>query len=80
MGNCFTVQKSLPAKKHRMSPLSSTPAIGSTTTASNTQIVDHLAQSTIMTNREFHQVDSSYWLPMDENERQRLTGVNEEWM
>ncbi|RCH92658.1 hypothetical protein CU097_012808 [Rhizopus azygosporus] len=57
-----------------MSPPSSTPAIGSTTTASNTQIADHLAQSTIMANREFHQVDSSYWLPMDENERQRLTG------
>lgn len=41
-----------------------------------TSCISHSEDITIPTQREFHQIEAStYWLPKDDEEQMRLTGV-----
>ena len=73
MGNCFPVA-------HRAQPISDRNIISQEDTFCNTMTAykenTTIVNSTTNTNREFHKEESStYWLPKDEEEQMRLTGV-----
>lgn len=73
MGNCMPLMHTAHTKY--------TTHVGSKSMASAQEIttaVDPTNHTTINTNREFHNEESAtYWLPKDEDEQKRLTGVNE---
>lgn len=85
MGNCMTLPEMFNVK--RMICIDNTGSKqdskrmaiiqeGTTaTTADTTLVVDY---TTINREREFHNEETcTYWLPKDEEEQQRLTGVND---
>ena len=76
MGNCMPLMHTAHAKH--------TTHVGSESMASTQEVttaVDPINHTTINTNREFHNEESAtYWLPKDEDEQKRLTGVSEHYV
>jgi hypothetical protein len=73
MGSCFPVA-------HRAQPISDRNIISQEDTFCNTMTAyketTTVVNSTANRNREFHKEEAStYWLPKDEEEQMRLTGV-----
>lgn len=79
MGNCLSVVNSTKIKF--VTSMDSTKIEHDSKNLASTQpettIVQSINYTTINTNREFHNEEkSTYWLPKDEDEQKRLTGVS----
>jgi hypothetical protein len=74
MGNCFTKQQ---LTEHENNHRDGEGEYLSTTMIdTNIAKVINSKNITLPTKREFHQIESStYWLPKDDDEQMRLTGV-----